>query len=398
MKKGILLLLAAVLCFGISACFSDEQPTTSSNPTGTPTVTYPTTNVPTTTKPIGSTDTNPTVPKPVLTGWDQQGDKWYYYDENGQMITGFAQIYGAKYYFDADGAMHTGWLDLEGQKYYFSAGGVMFKGGLQQEDKQYYFGDDGIMHRGWLDLEGNRYFMDRDGSMHYGWLTQNEKRYYLKANGVMAKGMLEIDGVKNYFTGNGEYIRLVNPWNYLEEGYSPELISLSKYVYFANQKVSAECYDDLMKMLDDCYRAGHYAIVVSSYRTISYQQGLFNDQVNQFLSWGFSRAEAERRAAQVVAVPGTSEHHLGLAVDIVDNNWPYLEDEQANMPAQKWLMANSWKYGFILRYPASKTDVTGIIYEPWHYRYVGKELAKELYESGLTLEEYLNNLTEENKD
>ena len=68
------------------------------------------------------------------------------------------------------------------------------------------------------------------------------------------------------------------------------------------------------------------------------------------------------------------------------------------MPAQKWLMSNSWKYGFILRYPNSKTDVTGIIYEPWHYRYVGKELAKELYESGLTLEEYLNNLTEENKD
>ena len=65
------------------------------------------------------------------------------------------------------------------------------------------------------------------------------------------------------------------------------------------------------------------------------------------------------------------------------------------MPAQKWLMANSWKYGFILRYPADKTNVTGIIYEPWHYRYVGKELAKELYESGLTLEEYLNGLTEE---
>ena len=81
--------------------------------------------------------------------------------------------------------------------------------------------------------------------------------------------------------------------------------------------------------------------------------------------------------------------------DIVDKAYQTLDEHQAEMPAQKWLMENSWKYGFILRYPVGKTDVTGIIYEPWHYRYVGLELAEELHELGLTLEEYLQMLTDE---
>ena len=90
--------------------------------------------------------------------------------------------------------------------------------------------------------------------------------------------------------------------------------------------------------------------------------------------------------------PGTSEHHLGLAVDIIDTNLWALDERQADMPAQQWLMEHSWQYGFILRYPPEKTAVTGVIYEPWHYRYVGADLAAELYESGLTLEEYLDGL------
>jgi hypothetical protein len=104
--------------------------------------------------------------------------------------------------------------------------------------------------------------------------------------------------------------------------------------------------------------------------------------------------EAERLAAQVVAVPGTSEHHSGLAVDIIDTRLWALEEEQADLPAQQWLMEHCWEYGFILRYPKDKIDVTGIIYEPWHYRYVGLELAKELHDLGLTLEEYMTMLTE----
>ena len=99
-------------------------------------------------------------------------------------------------------------------------------------------------------------------------------------------------------------------------------------------------------------------------------------------------------SAMEVAIPGTSEHHTGLAVDIVDASYNHLNHEQAKRPTQKWLMEHCHEYGFILRYPKGKTDSTGIIYEPWHYRYVGTELAQELHDAGLTLEEYLQNLTQ----
>ena len=91
----------------------------------------------------------------------------------------------------------------------------------------------------------------------------------------------------------------------------------------------------------------------------------------------------------VVAVPGTSEHQLGLAVDLVDLDNQNLNESQEETAVQKWLLGNSWKYGFILRYPNDKRGLTGIIYEPWHYRYVGKDAAREIYETGVCLEEYL---------
>ena len=93
-----------------------------------------------------------------------------------------------------------------------------------------------------------------------------------------------------------------------------------------------------------------------------------------------------------MAFPGTSAHQLGLAVDIVDLSNQNLNESQEDTAVQKWLMENSWRYGFILRYPNDKSDVTGIVYEPWHYRYVGKEAAKEIYGQGICLEEYLEQI------
>ena len=148
-----------------------------------------------------------------------------------------------------------------------------------------------------------------------------------------------------------------------------------------------------MCIRDSCKSAGSKAVVVSAYRSNSYQAGLYERRIQRFMDQGYSREEAEIEAAKRVAVPGTSEHELGLAMDIVDVNYQKLDKQQEDTPAQKWLMANSWKYGFILRYPNEKSDVTGIIYEPWHYRYVGKELAREIYESGLCLEEYFAQLS-----
>ena len=93
-----------------------------------------------------------------------------------------------------------------------------------------------------------------------------------------------------------------------------------------------------------------------------------------------------------MAVPGTSEHQLGLAVDIIASSYQVLDEAQENTAEQQWLMANAHHYGFILRYPSEKSAITGIGYEPWHYRYVGKAAAKEIFEQGLCLEEYLQQL------
>lgn len=133
-------------------------------------------------------------------------------------------------------------------------------------------------------------------------------------------------------------------------------------------------------------------MICSAYRTTERQTKLFNNRIKRMMSKGYSRAAAEADTRTVVAVPGTSEHQLGLAVDIVDKKYQGLDERQEKTAVQKWLMKNSWKYGFILRYPTGKSDITGIIYEPWHYRYVGKKAAKEIYEQGVCLEEYLSAL------
>lgn len=177
---------------------------------------------------------------------------------------------------------------------------------------------------------------------------------------------------------------LVNKWNPLEDEYTMDLMTLSNGL-----QVNARCYDDLTAMLSAMEEAGLSPIVCSAYRSISDQQSLYQSKVNDYLSAGYTQAEAEEMAGTVVAIPGTSEHHLGLAVDIVDENYQLLDEKQEETEVQKWLMENCWNYGFILRYPNNTSDTTGIIYEPWHYRYVGKEAAQDMKVRGLCLEDYL---------
>ena len=178
---------------------------------------------------------------------------------------------------------------------------------------------------------------------------------------------------------------LVNPWNSLPEGFTVETTSLLN-----GESVDSRCYSALKQMLDDCQaKSGGIPIVCSSYRPHDKQVRLFKEQVAKNMKEGMTREEAEKEAGTVVAVPGTSEHEMGLAVDICDSENQLLDESQANTDTQKWLMDNCWDYGFILRYPVSKSEITGIIYEPWHYRYVGVEAAKEIQARGICLEEYL---------
>ena len=180
------------------------------------------------------------------------------------------------------------------------------------------------------------------------------------------------------------YLVLVNPWNPLENDPDLPLTYLS-----SGLAVDSRMYPDLQAMMDDARAEGLSPLICSAYRTMDEQISLFNDKADLFIEGGMTPEDAKTEAAKWVAYPGTSEHQIGLAVDIVSVENQRLDSGQENTPVQRWLMQNSWKYGFILRYPNDKSHITGISYEPWHYRYVGREAAKDIYFSGLTLEEYL---------
>lgn len=184
---------------------------------------------------------------------------------------------------------------------------------------------------------------------------------------------------------------LVNAWHKLPEDYHVDLKTLANGL-----QVDARIYDDLNAMLTDCREAGLEPIVCSAYRTEDTQTRLYRNKVSRLLSAGWSRDTVEQEAARWVAPPGTSEHQTGLALDIVSADYQLLDEQQAQTPEQQWLMAHCWEYGFVLRYPTDKCAATGIGYEPWHYRYVGKEAAREMQQKGLCLEEYLAPDTQSN--
>lgn len=181
-----------------------------------------------------------------------------------------------------------------------------------------------------------------------------------------------------------DFLTLVNKWNPLPDGFEPNY-----YDYGNDMIVDVRIFDSLRQMLLDCEEAGCDPLVCSSYRSYYDQYMLVENKYYRLILEGVAQENAMEVALQSVAAPGTSEHQLGLAVDICSFSYTELDEGQEDTPTQKWLMENSWKYGFILRYPNGTTDLTGIIYEPWHYRYVGNIAAKEIYERGISLEEYL---------
>ena len=179
-------------------------------------------------------------------------------------------------------------------------------------------------------------------------------------------------------------LTLVNATHPMAEGYRPQVSEIENNYYFDSRAVG-----ELQQMLADGRKQGLDFWICSAYRTMEKQTDLYNNKVSRLQAEGLSYDEAYRQAGTVVAYPGTSEHNLGLAADIVAKDYQLLDDKQAETPEAKWLEENCWRYGFILRYPTDKTGETGIIFEPWHYRYVGKEAAREIMEQGICLEEYL---------
>ncbi len=202
-------------------------------------------------------------------------------------------------------------------------------------------------------------------------------------------------------------VRLINYENFMEASESPtDLVRLYNYGIRVSTDIiqgRIEAVLALDTMEGDIRAEGitNY-IVVSGFRDYDLQTTLFSNKVNSHIANGMSEDEAKIAASTAVAVPGTSEHQSGLAFDISANG-SALNYEQAKTPIAQWLAANAHNYGFILRFTEDKTDVTKIMFEPWHYRYVGQPHAQLIFENDFVLEEYFeyiktgNNLTYTNE-
>ena len=189
-------------------------------------------------------------------------------------------------------------------------------------------------------------------------------------------------GIEEADTSLGWNLILVNKDYKIPSGYDPELTELSN-----GQKVDSRIYPQLQKMFDDARAAGLELFVREGYRTTQEQQKIMDEKIEEYRAEGYSHSEAKELSEKYVAIPGTSEHQLGLSVDINADTSKCSSDA-----VYAWLAENAYKYGFIKRYPSEKVEITGINNEPWHYRYVGTEAAAQMQESGLCLEEYIEQL------
>ena len=177
------------------------------------------------------------------------------------------------------------------------------------------------------------------------------------------------------------YMILVNRENPLPSDFSVETVSVDSFGHQVDQRIV----EDLNAMLEAGKEAGYRYSVSTAYRSFEKQDSLYKAKLQELLNAGFDQKTAEIAAEATVAKAGTSEHNTGLALDIIPTNGASSDAS----PEGKWLLEHAAEYGFILRYPKEREAVTGFSYEPWHFRYVGKEQATKIADSGLCLEEYL---------
>ena len=196
-------------------------------------------------------------------------------------------------------------------------------------------------------------------------------------------------------TENSEYLVLLNKTHTSGEGYCPpDLTKLDSELTLYGKEIELRLYaaKAAEAMIKELHAQGYTDIVITSgYRSYAYQQSLFNTYLGQEAAAhpNWSEQQVREYVLTYSAAPGTSEHHTGNAIDLISTNYVALDETFAQNPAYEWLQQNAHRFGFILRYPADKTDVTGYSYEPWHYRFVGEKAATEMHNRGITLEEYL---------
>lgn len=178
---------------------------------------------------------------------------------------------------------------------------------------------------------------------------------------------------------------LVNKTHPVPDGYEVPLTTIK-----GSMKCDERVLEPLVEMLNAADKDGVNLVVCSPYRDYQLQEKLFLRKVNAYMGRGFSYLEAYKKASTDVIVPGASEHQLGIAFDIVVDYHAVLDEAFGKTPGGIWLKEHAAEYGFILRYPKGKEYITGIEYEPWHFRYVGKDAAEYIYKNDVTLEEFLD--------
>lgn len=171
---------------------------------------------------------------------------------------------------------------------------------------------------------------------------------------------------------------LVNSENAFPDNVNLNLVSFNGY------QVADTIYNDLVDMYNAALNDNITLKINNAYRSKDEQTQIFENKMNAYENEGYTKEKAYKQTTLTVQVPGYSEHETGLAIDF-SNEGHYDENEKM----WEWLNNNAYKYGFILRYPEDKYEITKIDYEPWHYRYVGKKAAKEITDKNITLEEYL---------
>lgn len=207
---------------------------------------------------------------------------------------------------------------------------------------------------------------------------------------LSGKSLVSFDTLTNVITNEEKVdlsawnLILVNHDNSISTSYIPEVTLCANGEY-----MHAKVTPIVKQMIADAKAQGVNLYLASGYRSASRQTYLYNRKVTYYKNKGYNQSESERLAATVVNPPGQSEHQTGLCMDITDASYVSLTEDQENTAGYKWLLEHCAEYGFILRYPKNKEDVTGVIYEPWHFRYVGVEAATQIMSRGITLEEYI---------
>lgn len=188
---------------------------------------------------------------------------------------------------------------------------------------------------------------------------------------------------KTSFSKEDWELILVNKQHPIPDDYSFNLATIK-----GSMKCDERILADLLSMLKAAAKDNVSLVICSPYRESSTQVRLFERKINKYMGSGLSYVDAYKMSSQWVTVPGTSEHQIGLCLDIYSSTYKTLNSGFGETVAGKWLRDHSHEYGFILRYPLGKEYITGIEYEPWHFRYVGKDAAKIIFEENITLEEF----------